>query len=444
MSLTTFSILSFLILCVSSEAFRFDNYTLYKVLPKSLEEIKLLEDLQNSGTEYDFWNDPVPTADYINILSKPELRDDLENFMGAYGIDFLVTVPNIQKLIDNEKKKKYTRNNAKSMGWDEYYDLEDIYAWLDDLTAEFPEVSIIEGGTSYEGRIIKGIKISHGPDRRAVFIESGIHSREWIAPATTNYMINELLYSDDEETKALTRDFDWYIFPVTNPDGYVWTHLPNGYRLWRKNRRPFGNEFGVDLNRNWNDNWLKESANLNPATNTYAGPGPFSEIETRTLADYIINMAEKIDLYLSFHSSGQILLLPFGNTTEPLANYYDAMKIGRRALGALAFRHGTPYTIGNIAEAIYFATGTSVDWVKERLNIPLAYCYELRDRGVYGHLLPPDQIRPTGEETMDSVIEIVHQAKRYGYMVPYAQRSSASTFNVSILMSLAVLVKMFL
>lgn len=28
------------------------------------------------------------------------------------------------------------------------------------------------------------------------------------------------------------------------------------------------------------------------------------------------------------------------------------MKIGRRAMGALAFRYGTPYTIGNIAEAI--------------------------------------------------------------------------------------------
>lgn len=26
--------------------------------------------------------------------------------------------------------------------------------------------------------------------------------------------------------------------------------------MWRKNRRPIGNFFGVDLNRNWNSNWL--------------------------------------------------------------------------------------------------------------------------------------------------------------------------------------------
>nr|XP_049704885.1 zinc carboxypeptidase A 1 [Helicoverpa armigera] len=422
MSLKIIPIISILILSVASEPFRFDNYTLYKVLPKNLEEIKLLEDLQNSGADFDFWDDPVPTADYINVLSKPELKNDLEGFLAEQGIDFVITLPNIQELIDKEKKKRYTRSNVKTMEWDDYYTLEDIYDWLDDLAKAFPDVvSTIVGGTSHEGRIIKGVKISHGPGRRAVFIESGIHAREWIAPATANYVINQLLYSNDEETKAAAREFDWYIFPVTNPDGYIWTHV--GYRLWRKNRRKFGDEYGVDLNRNWNDNWLVIGASSNPASNTYAGPGPFSEMETRTLASYIANMAYKIDLYLSFHSSGQILLLPFGNTTEPLANYYDAMKIGRRALGALAFRHGTQYTIGNIAEAIYFAAGTSVDWVKEHLKVPLTYCYELRDRGVYGHLLPPDQILPTGEETMDSIIEMVWQAKRFGYMKASLQDS---------------------
>jgi len=32
--------------------------------------------------------------------------------------------------------------------------------------------------------------------------------------------------------------------------------------------------------------------------------------------------------------------------------------------------------------------------------------YELRDRGQYGFLLPPEQIIPTGEETLDSLVEI--------------------------------------
>lgn len=109
--------------------------------------------------------------------------------------------------------------------WNTYYKLDAIYGWLDTLATRYSGVvTVIYGGTSYEGRPIKGVKISHGPNKRAVFIEGGIHSREWISPATVNYITNELLSSKDEKIRAVARDFDWYIFPVTNPDGYVWSH----------------------------------------------------------------------------------------------------------------------------------------------------------------------------------------------------------------------------
>ena len=96
MSLKIYSVLSILVFWASSDAFRYDNYTLYKVLPKTIEEIKILVDLHNSDTEYDFWDDPVPTADYINVVSKPELKNDFEIFLETNGIDFTITVPDIQ------------------------------------------------------------------------------------------------------------------------------------------------------------------------------------------------------------------------------------------------------------------------------------------------------------------------------------------------------------
>lgn len=111
------------------------------------------------------------------------------------------------------------------MQWDAYYTMEEIEAWIDDLAATYPDiVTIIIGGESYEGRQIKGLRISHGAGKRIIFLEGGIHSREWISPSAVNYITNELLTSDNEEIKAAARDFDWYIFPVTNPDGYIWTH----------------------------------------------------------------------------------------------------------------------------------------------------------------------------------------------------------------------------
>lgn len=127
-------------------------------------------------------------------------------------------------MIDKQKVARYTSRNIKSMGWDAYYNLNDINNWLDDLVATYPRiVTSIIGGSTYEGRQIKGIKISHGSGRKAVFLEGGIHAREWISPATVNFIAHELLTSNETDTVAAARDFDWYIFPVTNPDGYVWT-----------------------------------------------------------------------------------------------------------------------------------------------------------------------------------------------------------------------------
>lgn len=79
------------------------------------------------------------------------------------------------------------------------------------------------------------------------------------------------------------------------------------------------------------------------------------------------------------------------------------------------------------------ATGGSVDWVKEQLEVPLVYCYELRDRGNFGFLLPTEQILPNNLETMDSLLEIIHQAKRFGYM------NSTVTLKAPLLVLIAVL-----
>lgn len=111
------------------------------------------------------------------------------------------------------------------MGWDAYYSLADINAWLTDLVAAYNgTASIIVGGHSHEGREIRGIKISHGAGRTAIFIEGTMHAREWITTTAVCYIINELLTSNETDTQAAARDYDWYIFPVSNPDGYVWTH----------------------------------------------------------------------------------------------------------------------------------------------------------------------------------------------------------------------------
>lgn len=62
-----------------------------------------------------------------------------------------------------------------------------------------------------------------------------------------------------------------------------------GDRLWRKNRgnpEKGGNCIGVDLNRNFGYRWGGMGTSKSPCRETYAGTGPFSEPETRSIKNF--------------------------------------------------------------------------------------------------------------------------------------------------------------
>lgn len=74
---------------------------------------------------------------------------------------------------------------------------------MDSLTEKYSNVATsVVGGRSYEGKEIRGVKISFGPGRKGVFMEGGIHAREWIAPATVTYILNELISSNNATVRA--------------------------------------------------------------------------------------------------------------------------------------------------------------------------------------------------------------------------------------------------
>lgn len=59
------------------------------------------------------------------------------------------------------------------------------------------------------------------------------------------------------------------------------------------------------------------------------------------------------------------------------------------------------------------AAGGSEDWARGVANIKFSYCYELRDTGKHGFILPPNQIIPTGEETFASVKAMIEGVMAY-------------------------------
>jgi len=95
-----------------------------------------------------------------------------------------------------------------------------IYAWLDQLVAANSNVKIVSAGKTTEGREIRGIEITNGANLPGAILESGIHAREWIGPAATSWIINQILNSPED---SIWRQYNYVYFPVTNPDGYEYT-----------------------------------------------------------------------------------------------------------------------------------------------------------------------------------------------------------------------------
>lgn len=62
---------------------------------------------------------------------------------------------------------------------------------------------------------LKVVRLSSGGGRPAIFIDGGIHAREWISPATAAYLAKQLV----ERKTSVLANFDVYILALANPDG---------------------------------------------------------------------------------------------------------------------------------------------------------------------------------------------------------------------------------
>merc|ERR1712051_1167801 len=71
---------------------------------------------------------------------------------------------------------------------------------------------------------------------------------------------------------------------------------------------------GVDPNRNWGHHWGGKGASASACSEIYRGPRAFSEPETLAVKNFILNRSRVggWELYLTFHSYGQMVLYPWG------------------------------------------------------------------------------------------------------------------------------------
>lgn len=306
-----------------------------------------------------------------------------------------------------------------------YLTLDEIYAAMRQFAEQNPRlVQMFEIGRSIENRPIYALRLTKDPRRARVYptrpqvvINAMLHAREWITPPAALYFAFRLVseYDSDTRIREYLERMEIYVIPVVNPDGYVFTHISDSTRLWRKNRRFNGRVFnqpvyGVDLNRNWSVGWGGQGSSNNPFSDTYRGAAPFSEPETYHLSRWMMSLPQ-LRAHVDLHSYSQMILWPWGYTSNlaPFNGVFE--RVGLAMQAAIEGVHGQFYTAGPIATTIYVASGGMTDWVFG-VRGALSFTYELRDTGQFGFLLPPDQILPTCEEVYPALLELLRWALR--------------------------------
>ncbi|XP_041794490.1 carboxypeptidase A5 [Chelmon rostratus] len=402
----------------------FEGHQVLRITAKDDVQLSLIKDLEDLiGLELDFWRGVTDVASPVDVRVPFHSLQSVKIYLETQDIEYSIMIKDLQAILDEEQKEMVSvprfgqPRNTDSFDYASYHTLSEIYSFQDMLVAENPNmVSKIVIGQSYEGRPLNVLKFSTGgTNRPAIWIDTGIHSREWVTQASGTWFAKKIVtdYGRDPALTAILDNMDIFLEIVTNPDGFYYTHNTN--RMWRKTRKPNSGSMcvGVDPNRNWDAGFGEAGASSSPCSETYRGPRANSESEVKSIVDFVKSHGN-IKAFVSIHSYSQMLLYPYGYTRTPAKDEAELHELARKAITDLASLYGTRYRYGSIITTIYQASGGTIDWTYEQ-GIKYSYTFELRDTGRYGFILPANQIIPTAEETWLALMAIMDHTFKNPY-----------------------------
>jgi carboxypeptidase T len=295
-----------------------------------------------------------------------------------------------------------------------YHSAETLEQDLRQLAESQPEIAELrEIGRSLEDRPIWALRIGEQRASEHKLLFMGCHhAREWVS-VEVPYLLAEHLVNNADQPPVrqwLQRGEIW-VAPMVNPDGHEFSRSPET-RLWRKNRRTnFDGSIGVDPNRNYGYMWGTLNINTSshvPSDETYVGPRAFSEPETRAVRNLVAS--ELFRGVITYHSFSQLILYPWGYTSQPIPDASDLStmtKLAKRMQQLIRGVHGITYTPQQSSQ-LYLTAGDTTDWTYGEYGIP-SFTIELRPDSVQhgGFILPPGQIEPTFEENLPAAMEFI-------------------------------------
>lgn len=245
-----------------------------------------------------------------------------------------------------------------------YETVEETFAAADALIAARPTLARwVNAGPSWlktqdssAGYDLKVLKLSNAEvpappqGKPKLLINSAIHAREYsTAPLVLEFarwLVNG--HGHVADATWILDHHEVHLLLHANPDGRK--RAETGLS-WRKN---VNNNFcantntrGIDLNRNFTFQWNSTSgqgSSGNACSLTYRGPFAASEPETQALEGYIRSLwpdrrgpgvndpapQDTSGIHLDIHSFGQLVLWPWGATSNPAPNGTALATLGRR------------------------------------------------------------------------------------------------------------------
>jgi len=271
-----------------------------------------------------------------------------------------------------------------------YHSTEGIRDELSALASRCPGMTLrTERGSAENGREatidVVTISSSSGAPVNKNFLLFGEHSRELISPESGLHFVRSLCGETDlgPRAKEVLKENEFQIVVNGNPGSRK--KVEQGDFCLRVNPA------GVDLNRNWDEEW-QAGAVLN-AKDTNPGPRPFSEPETRAFKKLVQDF--RPTTFLTIHSGTKGMYMPWAYDMEHLAgrNQQEMMEI----LKALDKDHcECPFGAAG-REVGYSCPGTCLDWVYDRLQTPYAFAFE-----IYTNPILSDMLKERWQEKMHS------------------------------------------
>lgn len=290
----------------------------------------------------------------------------------------------------------------------------EIYAELNNVVATYPALTELvdfgdsycksaggcttPGGQSTPGHDLLALRIANeavtGPKPVFVLI-ANIHAREITTPELVLRFKDWLLngYGVDADATWIVDHQETWIIPQVNPDGHWIVELGPYYQRKNANRTngctnfwppSSSTQYGIDLNRNHTFLWNTGGTSTDPCAQTYLGPSAGSEPEVSQLQNFVLTLLpdqrgpgindpapeNTTGLFITLHSYSELVLWPWGNTTNPAPN-----AVGLEAIGD-KFATYNGYTACQPSVCLYLTSGTSDDWAYGELGVP-SYTFEV-------------------------------------------------------------------